>query len=414
MNERKIMFWRTTYQSGSLRRVERKRGPDVWEFRWRDAAVHPGASRVYRNLQVGTVKQYRTEAAARRALEAMRLDINQPTRTHTVQMTVSELIEHYRVKELGPERATKAATTVEVYQGFMSTWIIPHWGHCRLADVRTAAVEEWLRSPLKSKGTGKRLADGTKAKIRNIFSALFSHAIRWEFIDRNPITGPSKGAGVRQSAKRQRTPDVLTVNEIRAILGRLEASHRTIVFLAASTGFRSSELRGLKWQDIDFTSCGIDLQRGVVRHHVGKMKTAGSRRVVPISPELASALHQLRQSSAYNRPEDWVLASEQTKGRSPLWLNTLMDKHVRPAVSDAQIGKHVTWHTFRHSFATLLKANGEDVKTVQESLRHSTVRITMETYTQAIPQHVRQAQQKIAGLLVAPAEMGGADAALAL
>jgi integrase len=51
----------------------------------------------------------------------------------------------------------------------------------------------------------------------------------------------------------------------------------------------------------------------------------------------------------------------------------------------------------------LLKGNGEDVKTVQESLRHSTVRMTMETYTQAIPAHVRQAQQRVSGQLLATA-----------
>lgn len=60
-------------------------------------------------------------------------------------------------------------------------------------------------------------------------------------------------------------------------------------------------------------------------------------------------------------------------------------------------------HVFRHSYATLLKGNGEDVKTVQESLRHSTVTMTMETYTQAIPEHVRQAQVRVSEQLLAAA-----------
>lgn len=212
------MFPRTSYQSGSLRKVSRKRGPAVWKYRWYDTAPQ-GGKRPYRKLQVGTVEQYRTQAAARRALDAMRLDINRPTRSNPTQMMVADLIEHYAAKELGKDRHSKAETTVEVYRGFIEQWIQPRWGSYRLKEVRTAEVEEWLRSTLVGHGKQpKPLAGGTKAKIRNIFSALFSHAVRWEFASMNPITGPSRGSGVRQSGRRQRTPDVLTISEIRRIL----------------------------------------------------------------------------------------------------------------------------------------------------------------------------------------------------
>lgn len=374
----------------------------MWEYRFREPATTPGAFRRMRCVQVGTVREYKTEAAARRALEAMRLNINHPsTRLHPVQITVGQLIEHYKAKELGADRPGKAETTCDIYRFLLKNWIEPQWGSYRLLDVKTAEVEEWLRSPMQSKAsTPAPLAPGTRAKIRNMFSALFSHAIRWEFIDRNPITGPSRGAGVRQTSKRLRTPDVLTAQEIAAILERLPSRERAIVFLAASTGFRASELRGLQWQDVDFDACTINLQRGVVGKHVGATKTAGSRRLVPISTELAAVLTQLRAASAYNQPEDWVLASTDKLGKSPLWLDTLMERKIRPAVAAAKIAKRVTWHVFRHSYATLLKGNGEDVKTVQESLRHSTVRMTMETYTQAIPEHVRQAQARISEQLL--------------
>src|ERR1035438_4935181 len=72
-----------------------------------------------------------------------------------------------------------------------------------------------------------------------------------------------------------------------------------------------------------------------------------------------------------------------------------MSDHILPAVKAAKIEKHVSWHVFRHSYASLLKANGEDVKVVQESLRHATFQITMDTYTQAIPQAVRSAHGRI-------------------
>lgn len=58
------------------------------------------------------------------------------------------------------------------------------------------------------------------------------------------------------------------------------------------------------------------------------------------------------------------------------------------------ISKRIGWHTFRHIFSTLLKANGEDVKVVQELLRHGTARMTLDTYTQALSDDKRAAQSR--------------------
>jgi integrase len=73
----------------------------------------------------------------------------------------------------------------------------------------------------------------------NIMSALFSHAIGWEWADRNPITD------VRQSAKRLRTPDVLTPLKITALLAKMPEPLRAAAELDASTGLRLGELIGL-------------------------------------------------------------------------------------------------------------------------------------------------------------------------
>jgi site-specific recombinase XerD len=65
------------------------------------------------------------------------------------------------------------------------------------------------------------------------------------------------------------------------------------------------------------------------------------------------------------------------------------------APSAAGITKRIGWHTFRHTFSTLLKANGEDVKVVQELLRHASYKVTMDTYTQAIGSDKRLAQSRV-------------------
>lgn len=69
-----------------------------------------------------------------------------------------------------------------------------------------------------------------------------------------------------------------------------------------------------------------------------------------------------------------------------------LNRHVRPAAQRLGITKRIGWHTFRHTYATLLKSSGADVKVVQESLRHANARITLELYAQAITQDKRTAQ----------------------
>jgi site-specific recombinase XerD len=77
-----------------------------------------------------------------------------------------------------------------------------------------------------------------------------------------------------------------------------------------------------------------------------------------------------------------------------------MMRHTKPVARKAGIKKNIGWHTFRHSFGTLLKANGEDVKTVQELLRHANSRITLDVYTQAVTSHKRAAQSKVVEMMV--------------
>jgi site-specific recombinase XerD len=76
-----------------------------------------------------------------------------------------------------------------------------------------------------------------------------------------------------------------------------------------------------------------------------------------------------------------------------------MRYHIQPLAERLGIKKQIGWHTFRHTFATLLKANGEDVKVVQELLRHSTIRMSMDVYTQALGADKREAQSKVVTLI---------------
>jgi len=170
--ERRSMT-RARYQKGSLKVVVRNSGLKVWVFRWRETDAN--GQRVARKLVVDSVKELPNEKAARERLRALGININldlsegaRPPRTF------SELIDHYRKKEIDQENERKAYSTRECYKHYLRSWIVPRWGSYTLAQIENGIavhVEEWLTTIKRSRGT--------KAKIRNIMSAVCTHAIRY-------------------------------------------------------------------------------------------------------------------------------------------------------------------------------------------------------------------------------------------
>lgn len=144
----------------------------------------------------------------------------------------------------------------------------------------------------------------------------------------------------------------------------------------------------------------IHVRRSVVMMVQGNPKTEASAKDVPLDAALAESLLKLRRSSSYNQERDWVFASPRKKGNQPYWPDALWKRHGRNAVRKADISKRVGFHTFRHTYTTLLTQNGEDVKVVQELLRHANSRITLDLYAQANMDEKRLAQSKLVKLVL--------------
>ena len=383
-------------QRGSMRRNTRKEGPDAWQFRWSEARLD--GKRLYHKKIVGTVEQYPDEEAARRSVIGLVSELNtdgRPMKPGT--MTVAQLCDHFAQRELSKENSWRSHATKKIYQAYLSRWIRPHWQKHGLAEVRTIQVESWLR--------GLPLAKSSCAKIRNLMSVLFNHACRYELFDRNPIHL------VRQSAKRRTAPSVLEPVEIKALIDGLAIRERTLVLLAASTGLRQSEIFGLKWRDIDFERGTMSVIRSIVYGVVGPCKTESSQKPVPMHPTLADALIQWRNRCTYTKPEDWIFASKRYRGRRPYWGQAILREYIRPAAQRVGIQKRFGWHTFRHTYSTLLRSVGTEFKVMQELLRHSSFRSTLDVYTQAVTPAKHAAQAAVISLVFSSAKDGTARVA---
>lgn len=371
-------------QNGSVIRRARKKHPDAWEFRWREKTAE--GNRVYRRRVIGTVEQIPDMEAARKAARLLVPDLNlRKSSSEPSSMTVAQLCSHFDQRELCPSNTWRSYSTKSIYKVYLKRWVIPKWSGHLLSDIRTIEVESWLRS--------LPVARSTCAKIRNIMSVLFNHACRYEFFDRNPIKL------VRQSAKRRSPPVVLTPGEIRTLLEGLKIRESTLVFIAASTGIRQSELFALRWSDIDLSAGTMNVARSIVHGFVGPCKTESSQKPVPIHPLVAEALIKWRTQSSYRRPEDWVFASRYSHGEKPYWGQAILHKYLRPAAREMGIEKRFGWHTFRHTYSTLLRSVGTEFKVMQELLRHSTIRSTLDVYTQAITPAKQSAQAAVMSLV---------------
>src|SRR6266849_187130 len=367
-------------QKGSLIRSSRRQGPDVWEYRWRESCS--GEKRKHRRIVIGSLDTLRDESAALKAISALRRDINiNDRRMKTKPLRLAELIEHFHQRELAADNEWKTLSTRVTYEGYLRKWFVPRWGATNLSAIRAVEVELWLRT--------LPLARASRAKIRNLMSVLFNHARRHDFSERNPITL------VRQSAKRRTIPEVLLPSEINRLADSLRNREKTLVLLAAGTGLRMSELFGLKWQDVDFAGKQLSVLRSIVKQSVGPCKTEASQKPVPLDPRLVRTLRAWRRTARFRQPADWVFASPVRQGKFPFWGQALLRHYIRPAAIKVGITKRIGWHTFRHSYSTLLKANGADIKVMQELLRHASTRVTLDTYTQAVTPAKRAAQTAV-------------------
>jgi integrase len=185
----------------------------------------------------------------------------------------------------------------------------------------------------------------------------------------------------------------LNVDEIiRLFKGTREHRLHALYVVAVSTGMRLGELLGLKWEDIDADNCRLFIRRSVQRTREGLVyvppKTPKSRRTVMLTPTALSALQEHRRRQAEERLRlgtEWedqglvfpnVTGGPQDPGTMSTRFKDVLTRLDLPAVR---------FHDLRHTAASLLLSAGTHPKVVSEMLGHSTIVLTLDTYSHVIP-----------------------------
>jgi hypothetical protein len=154
-------------QRGSLVKVARKNGLDVWQFRWSEKGGD--GRRVYRKRVIGTIEQYSDAAAAQQLAARIIARPKSLVSRPAPPMTIAELCEHFQHRELSQSDAFRSHSTRRNYIFYLNKWIIPRWKDYELADVRTVEVEACATQPAACQ---KHLREDSKPDVCCLQSRL--------------------------------------------------------------------------------------------------------------------------------------------------------------------------------------------------------------------------------------------------
>jgi len=200
---------------------------------------------------------------------------------------------------------------------------------------------------------------------------MFKHAIQWGYLDANPA----------QYVERPRVEieemQVLTPPEIRRLLDAAEEPVRTMLLCAVLTGMRRGELLGLKWEDVDLEGNRIQVRRALWRGKFVTPKSRWSRRAIDLAPTLKAALARLpsrfKGELVFTSPTGEAIDPDNFSHRD--WARALRRSQLR----------RIRFHDLRHTYASLLIAQGAHPKYIQTQLGHASIQTTLDRYGHLMP-----------------------------
>lgn len=298
-------------------------------------------------------------------------------------------------------------STADAYEVLLRLHAYPTIGRVQLTRLDVHHLERMYAQKLE-----EGLAPATVRQLHAILRNALDKAARVGTIARNP-------AALAKPPRVPRKPiHPLTLEQVRSLLKEAQGDrHEGLYVLALSTGMRIGELLALQWRDVDLDADVLQVRK-TLRHHrkgggwtMAEPNSKRSRRRIALSTTAVAALRAHRARQATERLalvpawEDHDLVFPASTGM-PMRANNLRRRSFRPLLAAAKLPPKTRLHDRRHTAATLLLLQNVHVKVVSEMLGHSSVALTLDTYSHVMPTMQQTAAQAMDSLLKGSEEAG--------
>lgn len=351
-----------------------KRG-STWAVMWDEPRGADGKRRQRKKGGFATRRQ--AQAHLTDVLAALQKNAYvQPDRT-----TVGDYLTEQWLPSLTVRPSTKRA-----YESHVNIYLIPHVGHLPLqrlsrGDLRT------MFAALARHGIRRPLSASTLRRVHATVRVALNAALADDLILRNPAVG------LKLEVPEKPDIDVWTAAELRTFLDAVaEDPLHPVYFFVGMTGVRRGEAVGLRWSDVDLAAGRVSIRRQISQRgrllEEGAPKTRSGFRSIALDPRTIQVLRRVRARQAENRlswgsayeDHDLVFARENGAPERPDHVSDHFDLLVLKAGL-----KRIRFHDLRHTHATLMLSNGVPAKVVSERLGHSSIALTLDTYSHVLP-----------------------------
>lgn len=255
----------------------------------------------------------------------------------------------------------------------------------KIDRIGTGHIEKFIAARQKA---GMNLS--TLRKILVTLNQVMAYAVRHNYIAFNPVRDaerPRSNGNISDQGKIK----VLNPEQINAFLEKVTNQKYYVLFLTAiMTGARQGELLGLKWSDINFQKKQLQIRRTFNHGRFFEPKTKGSTRNVDLSPVVIREMAKWKLSCGGN-DDDLIFASE---NNTPIKKENLIRRYFEPALKAAGLPM-MRFHDLRHTYASLLIEQGENIKYISNQLGHTNPTTTLNIYAHLIKQDNQEAVCKL-------------------
>jgi len=238
----------------------------------------------------------------------------------------------------------------------------------KLNEVKPSDIELWQNSLLEKGLSPRRIKT-----LRTILTTMYSDAIKDEIVKYSPLS-------MVKTPRASRTEIYpFSLEDVKYLLSSCDGQLQNFIATAFFTGARSGELIGLKWSDIDFKNMEISIQRAIKMGEISSPKTANSIRVIDIIDYLLPYLKNQYKLTGSNNTYVFLNANN-----DHLYdIKRIRDTHWKRLLAKCEFKYRPIYHT-RHTFATIMIENKEDILWVSNMLGHTDSTMTLQKYARYI------------------------------